>query len=85
MKKEATMTSYTSPFTGKVYEIVPNMIWRQAWDEQGNAYKRWYTQYNFFHSGKRVTWTYTLDENVLDGHIGELEGHYAPWTTSPRD
>lgn len=85
MKNEATMTSYTSPFTGKVYQIVPNTLWRQAWDDQGNAYKKWYTEYNFYLNDEKVTWTYTLDEAQLDATFGELEGVYAPWFTSARD
>ena len=79
------MKNYTSPFTGKVYQIVPNTLWRQAWDDQGNAYKKWYTEYNFYLNDEKVTWTYTLDEAQLDATFGEIEGAYAGWTTSRFD
>ena len=85
MTKETTMTSYTSPFSGKVYQIVPNTLWRAAWDDQGVAYKKWYTEYNFYDENKKVTWTYSLDESTLNATFGELEGVYAPWLTSARD
>jgi hypothetical protein len=79
------MTTYTSPFTGKVYEIVPVQLWRQSWTDQGVPFKNEYTEYQFFFEGKKFTWTYSLDANQLKATFGELEGVYAPWTTSARD
>jgi hypothetical protein len=79
------VTYYTSPFSGKTYQVVPNTLWRQAWDSQGNAYKSWYTEYNFYFEDRKVTTTFSLDENCLTGTFGELEGAYAAWATSPRD
>ena len=80
-----TWDTYTSPFTGKVYTIVPNTLWRQAWDENGVPFKRWYTEYNFYSGDEKVTTTFSTDENTLFATFGELEGVYAPWATSARD
>ena len=78
------MTNYTSPFTGKVYQVSPNTLWRAAWDENG-PYKKWYTVYTFYHEGAEVLKTFSLDESTLNATFGEYEGAYASWLTSARD
>jgi len=79
------ITSYTSPHSGKIYQVVPNTLWRQAWDDQGKAYKKWYTEYNFYRNGERVTFLYSIDENYLFQIFGEIEGVYAAPETSRFD
>ena len=78
-------TSYTSPFTGNVYQCVPNTLWRQSWDAEGNPIKSWYTVFQYYLNGELVTKTFSNDEKYLEQTFGEIEGVYAPWSTSPRD
>jgi hypothetical protein len=82
------MTTYTSPHTGKVYEIVEVAQSRVAYREYMNPetkYIREYTQYDFYNEGRKVTFTFTLDPAHLESTFGEIEGVYAAWTTSARD
>jgi hypothetical protein len=81
------ITQYVSPHTGQVYTVTAETQSRMG----GN----WYageplrevtvTQYNFYRDGHRVTWTYDLGPAHLASTFGELEGVYAPWSTSARD
>jgi hypothetical protein len=79
------ITSYTSPFSGRTYQVGRNTLWHQAWDNQGKAYKKWYTEYNFYRKGRKVVTTFSLEENCLVATFGELEGFYAAQPTSARD
>lgn len=79
---------YTSPHTGNVYDIVPTLQTRVAYMEPGNGatrYIREYTQYDFYRNGQQVTFTFDLDEKHLSDIFGEIEGVYAPWSTSRFD
>jgi len=78
-------TFYTSPHTNTIYEVVTNTEWRQNWDANGNAFKDYYNTYSFFLNGKLVTKTLSNEEKYLEQTFGEIEGFYAPWSTSPRD
>ena len=78
-------TSYTSPFTGNIYQCVPNTLWRQSWDAQGNRIKSWYTEFQYYLNDNLVTKTLSNEEKYLEQTFGEIEGIYAPWSTSPRD
>lgn len=83
----ATLT-YTSPHTGRVYDIVETPQSRVDYREFMNPetkYIREYTQYDFYLDGKQVTFTFDLDENHLYATFGELEGVFAPQLTSRFD
>ena len=80
-----TNTSYTSPHTGNIYQCVPNTLWRQSWDAEGNPIKSWYTVFQYYLNDKLVTKTLSNDEKYLEGLFGEIEGVYAPWSTSRFD
>ena len=79
------MKTYTSPHTGNVYEIVEVSQSRVDYREFMNPetkYIRHYTQYDFYKDGKRITFTFDLDEKRLSDTFGEIEGVYAsPWTS----
>ncbi len=82
------MTTYTSPHTGLIYDVIAEKQSRVDYREFMNPetrYIREYTQYNFYRDGKRVTFTFDLDEKRLSDTFGEIEGVYAPWTTSRFD
>lgn len=79
------METYTSPHTGKQYEIVAVAQSRADYHVPGDGstrHERHYTEYQFFAEGKKVTWTYDLDQKHLSDVFGEIEGVYAPWETS---
>jgi len=83
-----TQTTYTSPHTGKVYDIVEVQESRVDYYEFMNSatkYIRHYTEFQFFYEGKKVTWTYDLDEKRLAATFGEIEGIYAPQYSSRFD
>ena len=83
-----TQTTYVSPHTGKVYDIVEVPQSRVDYHEFMNPatkYIRHYTEFQFFYEGKKVTWTYRLDEKYLAEVFGEIEGIYSPWSTSRYD
>jgi hypothetical protein len=42
-----------------------------------SAYTLEYTQYDFYRDGKRVTFTFDLDEKRLCDIFGEIEGVYS--------
>ena len=67
-----TDTSYTSPHTGKVYQVTTET-------------RKDYTVYNFIEDGKIVTKSFQNDPKYLAGLFGEIEGIYAPWSTSRFD
>lgn len=80
--------TYTSPHTGQIYTVVPEAQSRVDYREYMNPetkYIREYTQYSFFLGEKRVAFTFDFNEKHLSDIFGELEGVYAPWTTSARD
>lgn len=79
------MKTWQSPHSGKTYQIVPNTVWHQDWDENGVAYKKYYIEYAFYEGAVKVTWSYTLDEKYLSEMFGEIEGKFRPWATSARD
>jgi len=78
-------TSYTSPHTGNIYQCIVEKNWRQSWDANGNAFKKYYNTYSFFLNGEFITKTLHNDEKTLSTTFGELEGVYTPWMTSARD
>lgn len=80
-----SITSYTSPFTNTIYQVVTDTEWRQSWDADGNAFRKYYNTYSFFLNGELITKTLHNDEKTLSDTFGEIEGIYAPWSTSPRD
>lgn len=83
-----TQTTYTSPHTGKVYDIVEVQQSRVSYREYMNPatkYIKEYTEFQFFDQGKKVTFTYDLDEKNLANVFGEIEGIYAGWSTSRFD
>ena len=67
-----TTDSYTSPHTGKVYQVMTET-------------RTDYTVYNFIDDGKIVTKSFQNDPKYLAGLFGEIEGVYAPWSTSRFD
>ena len=77
--------TYTSPHTGRVYNVTATTESRSVWLEPGNSathYIREYTNYDFFFEGEKVFFTSNFDENYLNGVFGEIEGIYAsPWTS----
>ena len=88
MSNITTQNTYTSPHTGKVYDIVEVPQSRVDYREYMNPetkYIRHYTEFQFFYEGKKVTWTYDLNEKKLAETFGEIEGIYAPWSTSRFD
>lgn len=83
-----TQTTYVSPHTGKVYDIVEVPQSRVDYHEFMNPATKYichYTEFQFFYEGKKVTWTYRLDEKYLAEVFGEIEGIYSPWSTSRYD
>jgi hypothetical protein len=78
-------TSYTSPHTNTIYEVVTDTNWRQSWDADGNPVKKDYTVFSYFLNGELITKSFNNDPKYLEGLFGEIEGIYAPWSTSPRD
>lgn len=81
------MENYTSPFTGKVYTVEVTTHTRMSGDWYKNEPLRevTVTQYNFLLEGNKVFSTFDLDEKQLKATVGEFEGVYSPWATSPRD
>lgn len=82
------MENFTSPYTGNVYEISSVEMFCTEYPVFGDgsvSFERNYTEYRFYRDGKMVTWTYDLDPEHLRSVFGEIEGVYAPWTTSPWD
>jgi hypothetical protein len=63
---------YTSPHTGKVYQVMTET-------------RKDYTVYNFIEDGKIITKSFQNDPKYLAGLFGEIEGVYAPWSTSRFD
>ena len=81
------MKNYTSPFTGKVYEVTTRTHTRAVGDWYNNEPLRQVevTEYIFSDGANRKFTTFQLDENYLKATVGEIEGIYAAWPTSPRD
>ena len=80
MENAQAPTTYRSPWTGIVYDIVAVPQTRTDYHEMGNPetrYIREYTQYDFYRDGKLVTFTFDLDENRLCDIFGEIEGFYS--------
>jgi hypothetical protein len=78
MKNE--MTTWTSPHTGRVYNVEIEPQSRVDYHEFMNPdtkFVRHYNQYNFFYEGKLVTFTFDLDENRLGDTFAVIEGVYA--------
>jgi hypothetical protein len=73
-------TSYTSPHTGRVYDVVAIPQSRVEYREFMNAETRYvheYTQYSFYYLGALVYFTFDYDENRLSDAFGAIEGLYA--------
>lgn len=84
----SNQTTYTSPHTGKVYDIVEVQESRVDYHELMNPatkYIRHYSEFQFFYEGEKVASTYRLDEKYLAEVFGEIEGVYSPWSTSRFD
>ena len=78
------VTTYTSPW-GITYDVVAEKQSRADYREFMNPatrYMREYVQYNFYRDGKRVTFTFDMDEKRLAETFGEIEGVYgAPFSS----
>jgi hypothetical protein len=78
------VTTYTSPW-GITYDVVAEAQSRADYREYGNPatrYMREYVQYNFYRDGKRVTFTFDMDEKRLAETFGVIEGVYgAPFSS----
>jgi hypothetical protein len=80
MKNVQASVTYTSPWTGTVYDIVAVPQSRVDYREFMNQETRYiheYTQYDFYLDGKRVTFTFNLDEKLLSDVFGTIEGVYS--------
>jgi hypothetical protein len=65
-----TNTQYTSPLTGKTYDVVYNGA-------------KSYAPYEIFLNGKWVQFGLTLDD--VAGSVANYEGRSDGWVSSPRD
>ena len=65
------MSTYTSPLTSKVYEIVETSHTRNAWDSQGNLTPYVQSVFDIYHEGKKVQFALTA-EGVADS-VAHLE------------
>ena len=78
------VTTYTSPW-GITYDVVAEKQSRADYREFMNPatrYMREYVQYNFYRDGKRVTFTFDMDEKRLAETFAVLEGHIgAPFSS----
>jgi hypothetical protein len=80
MENVQVTTTYTSPHTGIVYDVVATPQSRVDYREfmnPGTKYIREYTQYDFYRDGKLVTFTFDLDEKRMSDTFGEIEGVYS--------
>jgi hypothetical protein len=80
-------TQYTSPFTGKVYEVTTRTHTRAVGNWYNNEPLRQVevTEYIFSDGANRKFTTFDLDENHLKSTVGEIEGIFGGWATSARD
>jgi hypothetical protein len=79
MKNVQAPTTYTSPWTGVTYDIVAvpqSYVDYREFMNPETRYIREYTQYNFYLDGRRVTFTFDLDEKRLSDTFGTIEGVY---------
>ena len=65
------MSTYTSPLTSKVYQIVETSHTRNAWDSQGNLTPYVQSVFDIYHEGKKVQFALTA-EGVADS-VAHLE------------
>lgn len=62
---------YTSPDTGKVYQIVESQSERGAWDEQGNYAPKVVTQYSIYDDNQMVQ--FAFDEVTIAKSVKHYE------------
>lgn len=81
------MKNYTSPHTGRVYDIQTETYTRMEGDWYAGEPLREVTvvRYDFYYEGEKITSSWDLNERRLSDWFGELEGVYSAWETSPRD
>ena len=80
MENVQAPATYTSPWTGKVYNIVAvpqSYVDYREFMNPKTRFTREYTQYNFYLDGRRVTFMFDLDEKRLSDTFGIIEGVYS--------
>lgn len=55
------MSTYTSPLTSKVYEIVETKHMRNAWDSEGNSISYEQSVFDIYYNGKKVQFALTSE------------------------
>ena len=65
------MSTYTSPLTSKVYDIVETSHVRNAWDSQGNLTPYVQSVFDIYYQGQKVQFALTA-EGVVD-QVAHLE------------
>ena len=80
--------TYTSPYTGKTYDVVEVNRSRTDYIEQEGQIMpstRKYVEYQFHFGGRMVTWTYDIKEKTLSDTFAEVEHVFPARNCSPWD
>ena len=79
-------STYTSPLTGNVYDVVPVQRSRVAYGEFMNPATKYiheYTEYQIVLNGSKVQFCFDLKD--IPAQVANYEGVSDGWYSSPRD
>ena len=65
------MSTYTSPLTSKVYEIVETSHTRNAWDSEGNLTPYVQSVFEIYYEGRKVQ--FALSQDRIAASVAHLE------------
>jgi len=65
------MTTYTSPLTSKVYQIVETSHTRNAWDSEGNLTPYVQSVFEIYYEGRKVQ--FALSEDGISKSVAHYE------------
>ena len=65
------MSTYTSPLTSKVYDIVETSHVRNAWDSEGNLTPYVQSVFDIYYQGQKVQ--FALSQDCIADSVAHLE------------